>query len=130
MAYSTYSLRGGSTDARVTASGATGSRQDSGGSGACAAVAAEPGTSWRYAGYVVRWPWKRRGVDPEATAAVERSVQAREAIRDQWQPVLEVADEMRALRERNHFADRLAHAYAAQPAPESGVTMRRRKDDK
>jgi hypothetical protein len=74
----------------------------------------------------VRWPWQRRGVDPEAMEAVERANAEKEAIRDQWLPVLEVADEMRALRERNHFADRLAHAYGAQPAP---VTPKRRSTD-
>ena len=75
----------------------------------------------------MRWPWQRRESVPsqeaqEALAAAKRSL---EDTRNLWKPVLEVAEEARSLRARNHFAERLAHAYGTQPAP----PYNRRKDD-
>ena len=80
----------------------------------------------------MRWPWRKREgpAQPEAAAkAVEEAVQAREHVRGQWLPVLEASEDLRALNQRNHFADRLAHAYASRPAGASPVTPRRRSTD-
>ena len=73
----------------------------------------------------MRWPWnKHPQPNPhEAQEALEAAKRSLEDTRNLWRPVLEVAEEARALKSRNHFAERLAHAYGAQPP------YNRRKDD-
>lgn len=75
----------------------------------------------------MRWPWQQKEASSkrEAEAALEAAKRSLEDTRNLWRPVLEVAEEARSLKTRNHFAERLAHAYGTQPPPRQN----RRKDD-
>lgn len=74
--------------------------------------------------------WRRRRPQPEpspeaarrldeARAAREGSEERLEQVRERWPEVTEVADSLRRLRERNHFAELVARAMGggSDPAP-------------
>jgi len=60
---------------------------------------------------------------------LEQAHRARDEVVDQWHPVLEVAEEHRALQGRNHFRERVVFAMALQPEVKHSVMMNRRRDD-
>jgi len=66
---------------------------------------------------VIRWPWNKGG---ESSGGAEARVAAEQGLavtRAQWPEVKRVSGSLRALRERNHFAQQLERVFDGRSKP-------------